>query len=90
MCNGGLDLQPRVMTCGYTGLLFGIASWKNVILLLVVAAILYYGWPLVEAIIVKLPIPDPKDMKEKFSGVIQSIKNRGKGSNDAPNTKNYS
>lgn len=28
-------------------------------------AVLYYGWPVIEAILIMLPIPDPKVVKEK-------------------------
>jgi len=27
-------------------------------------AVLYYGWPVIEAILIMLPIPDPKVVKE--------------------------
>lgn len=57
-----------------------MVSLRNVILFLIIGAIFYYGWPIFEALIVKLPIPDPKDMKEKVTGVLSSIKERGKGS----------
>ena len=29
------------------------------------SGVLYYGWPVIEAILIMLPIPDPKDIKEK-------------------------
>ena len=87
LCTGGVDLNPRVMTCGYGGLIFGIVSMRNLILALVICAVIYYGWPFFEAIIVKLPIPDPKDMKEKISGVFSSIKERSKGK--VPNKDQY-
>jgi hypothetical protein len=67
------------MTCGYGGLVFGMVSMRNVILAMIVGAILYYGWPIFEGLIVKLPIPDPKDMREKVTSIISSIKERGKG-----------
>lgn len=58
-------MSPHVLTCSYSGLVFGIFTLKNIFLFAVVGALLYYGWPVVEAIIIKLPIPDPKDMKER-------------------------
>jgi hypothetical protein len=32
---------------------------------IVLLAALYFGWNYVEAILILLPIPDPKDIKEK-------------------------
>jgi len=28
-------------------------------------ALCYYGWPIIEAILLLLPVPDPSDMKDK-------------------------
>jgi len=38
---------------------------------MVVAA--YYGWPIVEAIILILPLPDPKESLEYFYSIIGSV-----------------
>jgi hypothetical protein len=37
-----------------------------------VCACLYYGWPIIEAVILVLPIPDPKDQIEKVKSVASS------------------
>jgi hypothetical protein len=37
-----------------------------------VVACLYYGWPIIEAVILVLPIPDPKDQIEKVKSVAGS------------------
>ena len=31
----------------------------------VISAICYYGWPVIEAVLLLLPVPDPRDMKSK-------------------------
>ena len=31
----------------------------------VIGAVCYYGWPLIEAVLLLLPVPDPSDMKQK-------------------------
>ena len=60
-----------------------IVSFKTVVLTLLGIACLYYGWPIIEAILLVLPIPDPKDSINKvksfalqatgiFSGVLTS------------------
>jgi len=38
----------------------------------IVMAALYYGWPIIEAVILVLPIPDPKDQIEKVKSVAGS------------------
>lgn len=34
----------------------------------VIAALCYYGWPVIEAVLLLLPVPDPSDMKDKVKG----------------------
>jgi hypothetical protein len=36
----------------------------------IIAIMLYFGWPIIEAILIMLPIPDPKDIKEKIKGLV--------------------
>lgn len=40
--------------------------------------VLYYGWPVIEAILILLPIPDPKVIKETttsvFSRAVEGIR----------------
>ena len=38
---------------------------RNLVLMLVGGALTYYGWPVIEAVLLFLPIPDPRTMKEK-------------------------
>lgn len=42
-------------------------------------AILYFGWPMIEALLIALPIPDPKDMKDKLKGMISGGSGTAKG-----------
>jgi len=37
-----------------------VISFKSIFLAGLIGAALYYGWPIIEAIILILPIPDPK------------------------------
>jgi hypothetical protein len=52
-------------------------SFKTFFLILAVAGALYYGWPVVEKILLTLPIPDPKDVKEKIQGAISKTTKGG-------------
>jgi len=40
-------------------------SWTGIFMMIVCGAVLYYGWPVIEAILIMLPIPDPKMFKER-------------------------
>jgi hypothetical protein len=42
-----------------------IVSFKTVAIALIGFACLYFGWPIIEAILLLLPIPDPKDSINK-------------------------
>jgi len=48
-------------------------SLRSIVTSAVVCAVLYYGWPIIEAIILVLPIPDPKNLIEQIKGVFGSI-----------------
>ena len=37
-----------------------------------IVGLLYYGWPIIEAIILVLPIPDPKDSLEKIKSIAST------------------
>jgi hypothetical protein len=71
-CEGGLDLNPIVYSCSPVS----IISFKVIISMIIVAAILYFGWPLFEAVLIALPIPDPKDVKDKVKNLMKSDPNR--------------
>ena len=82
MCVGGVDLNPIVYSCSYSGMIFGVLSVKNLLYILVVGGLLYFGWPYFEAVLIALPIPDPKELKEKFSGMFS--KGKGASANKKP------
>ena len=63
-CVGGLDLSPTSVSCN--GMVSGLFSFKGLLVLAVLCLVLYFGWPVVEALIIFLPIPDPKDVAERF------------------------
>jgi len=45
-------------------------QWNTVVILIVLIGACYYGWAFVEAVLILLPIPDPK-------GGIDALKNYG-------------
>ncbi len=71
-CMGGLDRNPYTYSCSGLG---GFFSLKTLLTYLVIGLALYYGWPLIEALLILLPIPDPKEILEKLksfvSGTVQ-------------------
>lgn len=69
---GGLDLNPLVYTCSPVSMF----SLRTILYFIIIGAILYFGWPLAEAIMIALPIPDPKDIKEKLRAIFVRDGNR--------------
>ena len=67
-CYGGVDLDPTQHACSGIALIGSVAGGRNFVLGLVIIAVLYYGWPIVEAILLMLPIPDPKGTLETVKG----------------------
>ena len=66
-CFGGLDYNPVSYSCsGVPGL-----SLKNLLILCVAGLALYFGWPVIEAVVIFLPLPDPKDLLERARGYLR-------------------
>lgn len=42
-------------------------------MMIVCGAVLYYGWPVIEAIVILLPIPDPKNLTESIKDYASKI-----------------
>jgi hypothetical protein len=60
MCTGGVDLEPVKHACNGMTAVFGTGGpFKSLVTLALIGAILYYGWPIIEQILLMLPIPDP-------------------------------
>jgi hypothetical protein len=60
---GGLQLDPVRYACS-SGLVSSILSFRGIVMCSVLAAVLYFGWPIIEAILIVLPIPDPAVVKQ--------------------------
>ena len=71
MCYGG-SLDPYRKPCTSFAWFSSIISLKSAGLSALIAACLYYGWPIIEAVILVLPIPDPKDSIEKVKSFAGS------------------
>ncbi len=70
-CVGGLDYNPVSYSCsGMPGF-----SLKNLLIISIVALTVYFGWPVIEAIIILLPLPDPKDVTEKVKSIFNRASN---------------
>jgi len=59
----------------------GVSSfnWSKIFIGTLLVAAIYYGWPIIEAIFIILPIPDPSYQFNKligmFSAIFESIMN---------------
>jgi hypothetical protein len=65
ICTGGVDLNPYRYQCTARGWLASWFTFRGIFMLGVIGAICYYGWPVFEAVLLLLPIPDPSDIKDK-------------------------
>ena len=68
MCYGGVKLDPIRKPCNTFTFFSSIINSTTIVLAGLLGACLYYGWPIIEAVILVLPIPDPKDTVEKVKG----------------------
>ena len=78
MCTGGLDLNPHVFACGYSGLIFGLFSFKSTLLVIAIIAIVYYGWPLIDKTVKTLSFPSLQTVKDKFASGIPKTGRSGR------------
>lgn len=60
---------------GYFGFLF---SFKGIFIIAVLSAVCYLGWPIIEAILLITPIPDPSDLKNKAGSLASTTFNAAK------------
>jgi len=51
-----------------TGYLKSLFSFKSILMWAALGAVVYFGWPIIEAIIIVLPIPDPNGLKQPIVG----------------------
>lgn len=72
-CYGGLKLEPVKRACSSFVWFSNLMSLKSLATIAVVGAVLYYGWPIIEAIIIVLPIPDPKGVIEQITTLFGSF-----------------
>ena len=80
-CVGGLDMNPTVKYCSTFR---GLFNFRTILILAIVGVILYFGWPILEAILIILPIPDPKEVTKKLKNMLS-----GSGASKRPNMKEY-
>lgn len=97
MCYAGVQLDPVRKPCTSFAWFSSMINLKSIFLFVVIVGAFYYGWPIIEAIILVLPIPDPKDTVESMksyasaatgmvSGAVSSSGPRG----GQPNRNQYS
>jgi hypothetical protein len=55
------------------GYLRSLFSFKSFLMWAVIGAVVYFGWPIIEAIIIVLPIPDPNGLKQPIMGCFSKF-----------------
>jgi len=79
MCYGGVQLDPVKKACTSIAWITSLFNSKAILWAAVVAGVLYYGWPIIEAIILVLPIPDPKDSLDKAKNMANQASGMASG-----------
>jgi len=46
---------------------------STVIIFAVLVIMIVYGWPIIEAMIILLPVPDPEDIKDNVKGMASKF-----------------
>ena len=57
-------------------------------MLAVIGAVFYFGWPVIEAILILIPLPDPSEAKESIIGLWNRVLKAGRG-DDKPKSGDY-
>jgi len=70
ICTGGVQLSPYRYKCSMGGKLLKYLSVSGIVSMFILLAICYYGWPIIEGIIILLPLPDPKGLKQSSTSFI--------------------
>lgn len=71
-CYGGPKIEPIRHACSHTAWITSFFSFKQIAFSALIGACLFYGWPIIEAIILILPIPDPKNQLDKVKNLAGS------------------
>jgi len=86
MCYGGVSstMEPVKKACSSMAWLSSIFGSKSVFITAILAAALYYGWPIIEAIIIVLPLPGDSIEKVKSAagaatGLVQGALSSNRG-----------
>lgn len=74
ICTGGIQQAPYVYQCSTAGYLSSFFTIRGLFVLCIFAAVLYFGWPIIEAILITLPLPDPKSVKETLMGWFGKVR----------------
>lgn len=69
-------MNPYTYQCGRGGWLGSLFTFKGILFTAVLAAIFYYGWPVIEAVIILLPVPDPAELKEKARNCLGTVSDK--------------
>ena len=60
------------------GKLRALFSFKGIFIIAVLSAVCYLGWPIIEAVLLLTPIPDPSDIKSKAGSLMSTATNAAK------------
>jgi len=83
-------MDPIKKACSSRAWISSIISSNNLFYVLAIGALLYYGWPVIEAIYIVLPLPDPgrsldkvKSLGRQATGMVTGALSSNNGSHGA-------
>jgi len=83
-------MDPIKKACSSRAWISSIISSNNLFYVLAIGALLYYGWPVIEAIYIVLPLPDPgrsldkvKSLGRQATGMVTGAITSNNGSHGA-------
>ena len=70
-------MSPYRYKCSTVGYMASFFTMRNLVIGLILCGLTYYGWPVIEAVLLFLPIPDPRNMKDKAKEYCNMFLNGG-------------
>lgn len=69
-------MNPYSYKCGSVGYISNLFSFKGILFTAALVAICYFGWPIIEAIIIVMPVPDPEEIKDKLRYYVGKVSDK--------------
>lgn len=72
-------MAPVRYSCSSSSVFFSLFSFKGFFICAIFGAVIWFGWPIIEAILILLPIPDPNSIKSTLTSAAAGAQQKLKG-----------